>query len=93
CYHKAHYAAQEIALLDGYEVDLSVPFFKEFVVRCPKPIDEINKALLDNYEIIGGFDLGKVYPELENHMLLCVTEMNTVEQINQLVEALEEVSQ
>jgi len=91
CYHKAHYAAQAISVLDAYDVDLATPFFKEFIVRCPKPVAEINRGLLD-YEIIGGYDLGQVYPELEQHMLLCVTEMNSAAQIADLVEALEEVA-
>ena len=46
CYHKAHYAAQIIQNLPGYEVDLETPFFKEFVVRCPRPPAEINRRLL-----------------------------------------------
>ena len=37
-YHKAHYAAQHINRLDGYSVDMSKPFFNEFVVACPRPI-------------------------------------------------------
>jgi len=90
CYQKAHYAAQKIAALDHFEVDLSTPFFHEFVVKCPSPVDVVNEYLLE-YGILGGLDLGMVYPELENHMLLCVTEMNSVEQIDDLVSLLEEV--
>jgi len=91
CYHKAHYAAQKIAQLPGYELWGSTPFFHEFVVRCPAPIAEINAHLLDQ-GILGGYDLGADYPELENHMLLAVTEMNTREEIDMLVESLAEVS-
>ncbi|KAA3664535.1 MAG: aminomethyl-transferring glycine dehydrogenase subunit GcvPA [Chloroflexi bacterium] len=87
CYHKAHYAAAAIAKLDGYELAQDGPFFNEFVVKCPKPVAEINAALLQN-EIIGGYDLQKDYPHAENEMLLCVTEMNSREQIDQLVAAL-----
>ena len=93
CYHKAHYTARSIAQLDGYDVDLKAPFFKEFMVRCPAPVCEINRRLMADYDIVGGYDLGKVYPELEKHMLLCVTEMNTVRQIDRLTEALEGVAQ
>ena len=73
-------------------MDLTQPFFNEFVVRCPRPVDEINYELLHYYAIQGGFDLGLVYSELENHMLLCVTEVNTREQIDALVDALAEVA-
>ncbi len=92
CYHKAHYAAKAIALLDGYDVDLTTPFFKEFVVRCPMPAAELNHLLYNYYGILGGYDLGQVYPEFEDHMLICVTEMNTRQEIDGLVEALEAIS-
>ncbi len=90
-YDKAHYAADQISKLKGFEVlDLGA-FFNEFVVRTPKPVSELNLLLLD-YDILGGYDLSADYPELENHMLLAVTEMNTKEDIDYLVEILQEVA-
>jgi len=91
CYHKAHYAAQGIAAISGFDLVGDKPFFKEFVVRCPKPPSQINQALLER-GIIGGYDLGRDYPHLENHMLLCVTEMNSRAEIDRLVETLREIS-
>ncbi|MBN1967197.1 MAG: aminomethyl-transferring glycine dehydrogenase subunit GcvPA, partial [Anaerolineae bacterium] len=55
CYHKAHYAAQQIDALTGYGVDMSQPFFKEFMVRCPLPVDEVNDYLLEEWGIVGGY--------------------------------------
>ncbi len=92
CYHHAHYAADRIAGLKGFEVWRQRPFFNEFVVRCPAPVREINEHLLDEHDIIGGYDLGVDYPELQQHMLLCCTETNTREEIDALVEALSTVS-
>ncbi|MCY4063772.1 MAG: aminomethyl-transferring glycine dehydrogenase subunit GcvPA [Chloroflexi bacterium] len=86
-YYKAHYAANEINRLDGYSVDMSKPFFNEFVVACPRPVAEINEALLAE-GIIGGLDLGPHYFHLNDRMLLCVTEMNAKEEIDRLVEIL-----
>jgi glycine dehydrogenase subunit 1 len=91
CYHKAHYAAKAFDELDNYAVDFEMPFFKEFVVRCSIPIVEINDRLLRDYGILGGYDLGQAYPQMQDHMLVCVTEMNTAEQIDDFVQALEEV--
>jgi glycine dehydrogenase subunit 1 len=88
CYHKAHYAAERIAALDGYQVVGDQPFFQEFVVRCPAPVPEINNYLLAEWGLIGGFDLGRAYPHLENHMLVCVTEVITREEIDGLANAL-----
>src|SRR5512132_4188371 len=56
CYHKAHYAAGRIAALPGFELWSETPFFHEFIVRCPKPVDAINEHLLD-HGILGGYDL------------------------------------
>jgi glycine dehydrogenase subunit 1 len=93
CWHKAHYAAEEIAKIPGFSVDQSKPFFLEFVVTCPIPVAEINEYLLEEYDIIGGYDLSRDYADRENQMLVAVTEMNTREQIDMLVEALSEVAE
>jgi glycine dehydrogenase subunit 1 len=92
CYHKAHYAAKQIDALQGYRVWQDKPFFKEFVVECPRPVPEINQYLLHDWDIIGGYDLSRDYPHLENHMLIAVTETNTREEIDDLAAALEEVA-
>ncbi len=87
CYHRAHYAAGRIAQLPGFGVEERGHFFKEFVVRCPRPAAEIN-AVLRERGIVGGYDLSKDYPHLGHAMLLCVTEMNSKDEIDALVEAL-----
>ncbi|GAB4462159.1 MAG: aminomethyl-transferring glycine dehydrogenase subunit GcvPA [Anaerolineae bacterium] len=92
CYHKSHYAANKIDQLKGFSVDMRRPFLKEFVVTCPKPVSEINNALMWDWDIVGGYDLAHDYPARANQMLVCVTEANTVEQIDALAEALVEVT-
>ncbi len=92
CYHKAHYAAAAIAQLPGFQVWSNKPFFNEFVVHCPLPVAEVNRILLE-WDIIGGYDLGRDYPDLANHMLLCVTELNTREEIDDLVGVLREIGE
>jgi len=91
CYQKAHYAAQQIAKLPDFELWTETPFFHEFVVRCPKPVQEINEELLD-YGMLGGYDLGRDFPGMDNYMLIAVTEMVSREEIDSLVAALSEVS-
>ncbi len=91
CYQKAHYAAREIAKIPGFKVKMDLPCFHEFVVSCPKPVQEINEILIE-HGIIGGYDLGQDYPEHDDHMLLCCTEMNSRVEIDELVERLAEIS-
>ena len=91
CYHKAHYAAEKINKIKGYSLCFEAPFFHEFSVCCPKPVSEINETLLE-HGFLGGYDLGQDYPALKDHMLIAVTEMNSKEDIDLLVDVLEEVS-
>jgi glycine dehydrogenase subunit 1 len=91
CWNKSHYAAAEIGKLKGYQVITGKPFFKEFVVKLPKPVAEVNEFLLEEYDILGGYDLGQDYPHLKNHMLIAVTETNTKQEIDDLVEGLKQV--
>ena len=95
CYHKAHYAAGQIDKLRGYRVNPQAgkPFFKEFVVKCPRPVGEINDVLFDEFDMIGGYDLGRDYPHLKNHMLIAVTETNTRQEIDDLVEGLRQAAE
>ncbi|MFV2047241.1 aminomethyl-transferring glycine dehydrogenase subunit GcvPA [Metabacillus litoralis] len=83
---KANYA-KSACIQAGIEVPFDQPIFNEFVVKLSKPISEVNKQLLEK-DIIGGFDLGKVDSELENHMLIAVTELRTKEEIDTLVKEL-----
>ena len=84
CYQKSQYAASQIAALPDYSIANGGPFFREFVVRCPAQPAEINRRLMEQ-NILGGLDVSDRYP---NGMLLCVTEMNTRDEIDQLVAAL-----
>ena len=90
-YQKAHYAADQVSRIEGYELWSDQVFFNEFVVRCPMPAAEINDRLLEE-GVIGGYDLGQDYPGMENHLLFAVTEMNSKEQIDYLVSLLEEAT-
>jgi len=91
CYQKAHYAAKQLSKLKGYKLVSSTPFFHEFVLQCPKPVAEINTALLEQ-GFLGGYDLNRDFPTLKNHMLVAVTEVNTKDEIDAMAEALADVA-
>ncbi|MCY3718391.1 MAG: aminomethyl-transferring glycine dehydrogenase subunit GcvPA [Anaerolineaceae bacterium] len=90
CWHKAHYAAAQIAALEDYQIITRPPFFHEFALRCPRPVSEMNAALRER-GIIGGHDLGTEDPRLRDCMLLAFTEMNSREEIDALVASLREL--
>jgi glycine dehydrogenase subunit 1 len=102
CYHKAHYLAGAVGALLGYTVlnadggaqDGSGPattFFNEFVVKTPVAPAEINARLLAA-GMIGGYDLGRDYPSLAGHMLVCATELLDRAMLDRFVSVLSEAS-
>jgi glycine dehydrogenase subunit 1 len=88
CYHKAHYAAQQIEALPGYCLSTTGTYFNEFVIACPRTVSETNAGLLEA-GIIGGLDVSDRIP---NGILFCVTEVNTRQEIDSLVSALAEIA-
>ena len=92
CYHKAHYAAQGIASLPGFSLGYKTPFFNEFVVNCPIRSTEINNHLLE-HGIMGGYDLSQEFgTDMENALLVAVTEMNSRDDIDDLIGVLSEIA-
>ncbi len=91
-YQRSHYLAGRLAKLPGYKIISREPFFKEFAVQTPVSPTELNHKLLA-YKITGGLDISNK-PEVEgrdNMWLLAVTELNSKEQMDRLVAALEEI--
>jgi glycine dehydrogenase subunit 1 len=80
---KAHYAKTAFKNA-GFEVVYDGHLFNEFVVKLNRPVKEINQKLLQK-GIIGGYDLGRDYKELTNHMLIAVTEQRSKDEIDTLV--------
>jgi len=79
---KAHYAASELEKA-GIKKAFTSYFYNEFAVKVNN-INDANKKLAEN-NVMPLIDLGKYYPELKNHALVCVTELNTREEIDSLV--------
>jgi len=89
---KSHYAARELAKLNGATLAFSSPFFNEFVLSLPENTNMagLNERLLEA-GFIGGLDLGRYYPELQNHMLVAVTEKRTKAEIDEFAVRLGEL--
>lgn len=88
----AHYLAEGIASLPGYRLAFDGPFFHEFVVRCPIPPSLVN-ARLREAGIIGGYELGRDYPELGDALLLCATEMSRKADMDRVIMILSELAE
>jgi len=92
CIQKAAYAARKIRELSGFELPYSGPCFNEFVVRAPSNAPELLSRLGKEKNIEGGVALSQFFPAQERDFLVCVTEINTREQIDQLVDGLSAVA-
>ncbi len=88
CLDKAHYAANRIASISGFDLRFDAPFFKEFVVRSNKPLDRVFAACREKGILVGP-GLGRDLPELADCFLVAVTEKRSKDQIDRLVDALE----
>lgn len=86
-YTNAHYLADQIAQVDGYDLAFDAQFFHEFTVKTPKPAAEILEALLAE-GILGGVDLGMFNPEWSNLLLVAATELNSKNGIDRLIDIL-----
>jgi len=84
CVSKSCYAYAELLKTGEFEPAFAAPFFREFVVKSKRPVAELNQGLL-THQILGGYDLGQDYPDLQNHWLVAVTEKRTKAEIDHLV--------
>jgi glycine dehydrogenase subunit 1 len=90
CLQRAHYAQQRICSVEGFTPLFDRPFFDEFAVSCPIPVEQLNVELRE-HGIVGPYDLSRNYPDLGNAALFCVTEARSRDDIEALVAALEEI--
>ena len=89
---KAVAAADRLARVPGVTL-LNDSFFNEFTLRLSKAARPVVRTLADR-RILAGVSLGRLYPdevELENGLVVAVTETTTEEDVETLASALEEV--
>ncbi len=89
---KANYAKKELAKIEGFSVPFSTPTFNEFVIRTNRDAAELLEKLRTEKGIVGGLAVSKYYADNPHDILVCVTELNTKKQIDDLVEGIKEVS-
>lgn len=89
----AAYCAQRLTEATGFPLKFNAPFFQEFVLDLSTAgltVQEINRRLLD-YGVFGGYDLSREFPNLKGCMLICVTEIRTLEEIETFAHALRSI--
>jgi glycine dehydrogenase subunit 1 len=86
CLQRAHYLAERIAELPGYELPIGKPFFREFLVRTPVEPEEIVRRGIE-HGFLAGVPTRRVGAHLQG-LLIALTERRTREQMDAFVEFL-----
>jgi glycine dehydrogenase subunit 1 len=87
---KADHAKKAVAAVHGCRLAFSSPTFNEFVLRVDGDPEDILKAVRKEH-ILGGISLGKFYPELNQHILVTVTELNAKNEIDRWAEVMKNI--
>jgi glycine dehydrogenase subunit 1 len=90
CLNKAHYAKERLKAIPEVKVMESSPTFNEFTVRLPIDAAEAVGKMIE-LGIAPGFPLGRYYPDMDNYLLVAVTEKRTKYEIGVFAETLEHV--
>lgn len=88
---KAYYAFNKLVGTGKFRPVFDKPFFREFVLETDMDVDQLN-AELAKRGFLGGYNLAKEYPSDKHRVMFCVTEKRTIEEIDCLVKAMEELS-
>ncbi len=88
CLANTAVAARRLAAIAGCEIVFDGPRFKEIVLRTPLPAAELARRLAAR-GFLAGPPLGRWFPDLDDCLLLAVTERRTQDDVDSLAEAIE----
>jgi glycine dehydrogenase subunit 1 len=90
CHSNTNRLVNQLTTIEGVNRVFKGPFFHETVIQLNKPAKEVLQQLA-THQILGGYDLTPYYPQLEQCLLVCATEMRTAAQIDNYTEKLQQV--
>ncbi|MBT3181878.1 MAG: aminomethyl-transferring glycine dehydrogenase subunit GcvPA [Deltaproteobacteria bacterium] len=86
----AAYAKRVLASVNGVTLPFNSATFNEFVIKTNKPAADVIQAL-ENELILGGVDLGRWFSNMNDHILVCCTELNSKKEIDSYASILTEI--
>jgi glycine dehydrogenase subunit 1 len=90
CAKRAEYAKDRLNSIHGVEVKKSAPTFNEFTLELPQNAALVVGKMIEK-GFAAGFPLGGYYKNMDNYLLVAVTEKRTLTDIGVFAEKLEEV--
>lgn len=88
---RAHYLVCELSKLSNLNLKFKQPFLNEFLLTLPCPADDF-LSFMQKHGILAGINIGNDFPELDfpdlkNCVLVCVTEMNSKEDLEHYIDS------
>ena len=80
CHQNTHELVAALTQIAGVEQVFNTPYFHEALLKLNRPVGEVLKQLADA-GITGGYAPAEHYPQLDNTLLVCATEMRTADDI------------
>ncbi|EDN67797.1 glycine cleavage system P protein, subunit 1 [Beggiatoa sp. PS] len=90
CHANATTLIDQLTSITGVAQVFNGPFFHETVLRLKNPVNEVLQKLT-THNILGGYNLTELYPELGNCLLVCATEMRTIAEMNNYATQLQNI--
>jgi glycine dehydrogenase subunit 1 len=90
CFNNTHELIKALTNINGVDCVFSSPFFHEALLKLNKPVDDILEGL-HHAGIDGGYAIEPHFPQLQNTLLVCATEMRTPDEIKHYAKTLEQL--
>jgi glycine dehydrogenase subunit 1 len=87
---RAHYLADKLTAIQGVSLLYKQPFLNEFAVKTTIPAEKLLSQLQER-GILGGVNLSQFHPSIDHAVLVSVTEMNDVQELDNYAIALQEI--
>jgi glycine dehydrogenase subunit 1 len=81
CHANTRRLTERLREIPGVEPLFERPVFHEQALRLPAPAADVLRSLAAD-DLLGGFDLGLEYPELDPAILVCATELRTDDELD-----------
>jgi glycine dehydrogenase subunit 1 len=76
CHENTHDLVAELTQIEGIELAFQAPYFHEALLKLDRPVNPVLEELA-KAGIAGGYAPQVDYPELQNTLLVCATEMRS----------------
>lgn len=90
CRDKTEFMKERLSHINGVKVMKSSPTFNEFTLQLPLNANKVIGGMID-HGFASGFPIGRYYPDMEDYLLVAVTEKRTKHEIIRYTDALEDV--